>query len=91
MLSTKVSLAEPAVANDSLRRVLALLERAANLLRGHAAAQGQRHVQRAIGRYVVGGECGGGDGEVLAGVNEAEEGGGGEGGAEGEEGAEGGD
>jgi len=91
MLPTEVTLAEAAVAYNALRRVLALLERAPYLLGRHAAAQGQRHVQRAVGRDGVRLErrCGGR--EVLAGVHEAESGWGGEVGAEREQGAEGGD
>jgi hypothetical protein len=38
MLPAKMSVAEAAVAYDPLRRVLAHLERAPDLFRGHAAA-----------------------------------------------------
>lgn len=54
VLAAKVPAAEPAVADDALRRVLALLERAPDLLGRHAAAQGQGHVQCGVWRDGVG-------------------------------------
>jgi hypothetical protein len=89
MLPAEMARAEPAVADDALRRVAALLGAAPDLLGRHPAAQRQRHVQRGVGGDGVRGERGRGRGQVLAGVHEAQ-------GrrqicAEGEEGAEGGD
>lgn len=75
MFPAKMPRAEPAVADDALRRVPALLKAASDLLRRHAPAQGQRHVQGRVGRDRVGVECGGGGREVLAGVDEAQVGG----------------
>jgi hypothetical protein len=72
VLATKVSGAEAAVANDALCRVLAFLEAAADLLRRHAPAHGQRHVQRCVGRDVQVGQRRQGRREVLAGVHEAQ-------------------
>lgn len=60
VLAAEMPVAEPAVAHDALRSVLALLVAAADLLRWHAAAHRQRHVQSCIGRDGVVSECGGG-------------------------------
>ena len=49
VLAAVVARAEAAVADDALRRVFAQFETAADLLGGHAAAQRERHVQRAVG------------------------------------------
>lgn len=87
MLPTIMPLTEPTVPNNPLRALLAVLVRAADLLGRHAAPQRQRQVQRRVCGDVVVGEGGVGEAEVLAGVHEAE-GGGGQGGAEGEEGSE---
>lgn len=89
MLPAEVPRAEAAVADDALRRVLAVFEATPDLFRGHAAAHGERHVQCSVGREVQRGEGGGWRGEVLACVDEAEVGGG-EVVAEGEDGGEGG-
>jgi hypothetical protein len=91
MLPAVMSTAEPAVTDDALRRIFALLETAADLLGGHAAAQWECHVQCGVRRDAVGLQRGGGRGEVLAGVDEAEIRGRGEVGAESEKGTEGGD
>ena len=72
VLPAKVSAAEPAVADDALRGVFAIFVAAADLLGGHPAAQGQRHVQRCVGRdSVVGERCGRGR-QVLPCVHEAQ-------------------
>ena len=89
MLAAEMALAEAAVADDALRRVLAVLGAAADFLRG-AAAEGQGDVEGAVARDVVGGQELG-RGEVFAGVDEAEGVRGGEVGAEGDEGEEGSD
>lgn len=95
MLAAEVPLAERAVAHDALRAVLAVFEGALHLLGGHAAADGERHVQGRGLRQEVrdrgggGGGGGAGGGEVLAGVDEADVGCWG-GCSEGEEVAEGG-
>lgn len=88
VLPAEMPRTKPAVPDDALRRVPALLERAAYLLGRHAAAQGQRHVQGGAGRQGERGQRRRGRGEVLAGVDEAQVGGG-EVVAEGEEGGEG--
>ena len=54
VLPAIMSRAEPAVAYDALRSVLALFETAPDLLGRHPAAQRQRHMQRAVWRDVVG-------------------------------------
>lgn len=89
VLPAEVARAEAAVADDALGGVLALLEGAPDLLGGHAAAQGECHVQDGVGRQGEAGEGFGRGGEVLAGVHEAQVGLG-EVVAEGEEGGEGG-
>lgn len=72
MLSAKMAIAEPAVPDYPLRRVLALLERTPDFLGWHAAAQGERDVDYGFPRDVVGGEGSGWGGEVFAGVHETE-------------------
>jgi hypothetical protein len=89
VLPAVVTRAEATIADDGLGAVPAVLEGAADLAGGHAAAQGQGHVEGGVGGDGVGGEGEGGGGEVFAGVDEAEVCRG-EVGAEGEEGAEGG-
>lgn len=89
VLAAVVAAAEAAVADNGLGAILAVLERAADLLGGHSTAQGQGHVQGGIGADAVFGEGGGGRREVLAGVDYAEVGGRGEVGAQGEQGAQG--
>ena len=59
MLAAEVARAEAAVADDALGGVPTLFEAAADLLRGHAAAQGHGHVQGGVGREAQGGEGGG--------------------------------
>lgn len=86
VLAAEVALAEAAVADDALRRVAAVLEVAADLF-GRAAADGQRQVDCRLARDGVRCERRGRVGQVLAGVHEAE-GGGGEVGAESEEGVQ---
>lgn len=49
MFPAEVSSAEATIAYDTLRSILAVLEAAADFLRGHAPAHGQRHVQRRVG------------------------------------------
>lgn len=72
VLAAEMAVAEAAVTDDALRRVLALLVAAADLLRGHAAAHRQRHVQRGVGGDgIVGERCAGGA-QVLARVHEAQ-------------------
>ena len=88
VLTAVVAAAEAAVADDALRRILAVLERAADLLRGHAAAQRERHVQCGVGRDVVGLQGARRRREVLAGVDYAQVRGCGVRSAEGEERAE---
>lgn len=78
MLGAMMSAAKATVADNGLRAILAVLEGAANFPRGHAAAQGQGHVQGRVWGDCVVGEGGGGRGEVFAGVDDAEVGGGGE-------------
>jgi hypothetical protein len=56
VLPAVMSAAEPAVADDALRRVPALLEGTAYLLGWHAAAHRQRHVQGSVGGDRIGGE-----------------------------------
>jgi hypothetical protein len=56
VLAAEVAVAEAAVADDALGGVLALLVAAADLLRRHAAAQRQGHVQGGVGRDGVVGE-----------------------------------
>lgn len=46
MLTAMVTAAKPAVPDNRLRLILAVFERAADLLGRHAATQRQRHVQR---------------------------------------------
>ena len=59
VLTAEVPLAEGAVAHDALRPILAVLEGALDLLRRHAAADGQRHVQgRGRGEEIGYGRCG---------------------------------
>ena len=89
VLPAKVAGAEAAVTDNALGGVLAFLEATPYLLRRHAAAQGEGHVQGGIGWELQRGEGGGGRGEVLAGVHEAQVGGG-QVMAEGEDGGEGG-
>jgi len=90
VLGAVVAAAEAAVADNGLCAILAVLEGAADLLRGHAPAQGQCHVQGRVGWDLVFAEGGGGRGEVLASMDYAEIGGRGEVGAQGEERAQGG-
>lgn len=69
--AAEVAGAEPAVANDGLGAVLAVLEAAADLL-GGAAAEGQGEVHGALARdAVVADGCGEG-GQVPAGVDDAQ-------------------
>lgn len=75
MLGAVVAAAEATVADNGLCAVLAVLERAADLLGGHASAKRQGHVQCRIGGDCVFGEGGGGRGEVLSCVDYAEVGG----------------
>jgi hypothetical protein len=91
MLAAEMPTAEAAVAYNPLRRILALLERAPDLLGRHAAAQGQRHVYCGVGPDGVASDRGRRRGEVFSCVHEAQVRGGGEVGAHGEEGAERGD
>lgn len=72
VLPAKVTGAEAAVADDALRRVLARLEAASNLLGRHTTTQREGHVQRRVGCDGVVGECVGSVREVLAGVHEAQ-------------------
>lgn len=58
MLAAKVAIAEAAVADDALRRILALFEIAADLLGWHSTAKRQGHVQRRVWLDVVGRERG---------------------------------
>ena len=89
VLAAEMPIAEAAVADDALRGVLAFLVTAANLLRRHAAAQRERHVQRCVRRDCVLAErCGGGR-QVLPGVHEAQVGGLGQVGAQREQTAQG--
>lgn len=85
VLAAVVARAKGAVANDALSSVFAVLERAADLLRRHAAAERKGHVNGGIGRNGVVGEGGGWVGQVLAGMDEAQIGGLGHVGAQGEE------
>ena len=89
VLAAVVARAEAAVADDALGGVLALLERAADLLGGHAAAHGQGHVQGGVGGDVVVGQRCGAAREVLAGVDYAQVVGMGQAGAQGEQRAQG--
>ncbi len=90
MFPTEPAVAEAAVADDPLRRIPAVLERAALLPWRHAASERQRQVQGRLALDAVGLERRRGVVEVLAGEDEAEVGEG-DGGAAGEEGAEVGD
>lgn len=49
MLAAVATIAEAAVADNGLRAVLAVLEGAADLPRGHAAAQGKCEVECCVG------------------------------------------
>ena len=78
VLAAELPLAEGAIAHYPLRPVLAVFEGASYLLGGHAAADGQRHVQRRGWGQEVG-DWGGGcvgwgmvGGQMLAGVDEAD-------------------
>ena len=71
VLAAEMPTAEATVADDALRRVFAILVAAADLLWWHAAAQGERHTERCVGRDgVIGKRCGG-RGQVLACVHKA--------------------
>ena len=78
VLAAEMPLAEGAIAHYPLRAVLAVFEGAFHLLGGHAAADGQRHVQgRGSGQEVGDWGCGCvgwgiGGGQMLAGVDEAD-------------------
>lgn len=58
VLPAEMPRAEPAVADDTLGGLLALLEAAADLLRRHAAADGEEEVERGVGEDVRGVEGG---------------------------------
>ena len=91
VLAAEVAVAEAAVADDALGGVLALLVAAADLLRRHAAAQRQGHVQGGVGRDGVVGERRAGRRQVLPCVDEAQVRGLGQAGAQREERAQRGD
>lgn len=72
VLAAEMPTTEATVADDALRRVFTILIAAANLLWGHAAAQGQRHAERGVGRDGVVGERCGSRGQVLACIHKAQ-------------------
>lgn len=89
MLPAEMAGAEPAIADNPLRRVSAFFEGAADFLGGHPAAEGERHVEGCVWGEGERREGRGRRGEVFPCVDEAQVGGG-EVVAEGEEGGEGG-
>lgn len=72
VLAAEMPVAEAAITDDALRRVLALLVAAADLLGWHAAAQRQCHVQRSVRRDCILAERCGARRQVLAGVDKAQ-------------------
>lgn len=90
MLVAVLLVAKGAISRDARNAFFAVLEGAADLL-GGAAAEGEGHVERALGGDVVVAEGVRGLAEVFASEDDAQGGGLGDVGAEGEEGAEGGD
>ena len=72
MLSAEVTVAEPAVADDALGLVFAVLKAATNLLGGHAATDGESEVQGGTGCDMVVGECRVSGGEMFPSVDEAQ-------------------
>lgn len=72
VLAAVVAIAEAAVTDNSLSRILAVLERASDLLGRHSTSKRQCYVQCGVGLDVVGLKRRVGCGEVLAGVDDAE-------------------
>lgn len=60
VLTAVVTATEPAVTDNALCGVLAVLERASDFLGGHSTAEWQCHVQGGVGLNVVRLECVGG-------------------------------
>lgn len=87
MAPAEVPLAKATIPNDALRAFPTVLVRASDPLRGHAAAQGQREMQRCFAANAVLAERPAGGGEVLAAIHETKVGLG-EGSAEGEDGGQ---